>query len=741
MSKRKLKRQLNLAQVVMLGTAGAVGGEIFVLTGHAAGISDPSMVLALIIGGVLSFSIALNYGELASTYPETGGAMTYVREAWGKNLLSYLVGSLDCLSSVFFAGLSAIGFSYSLSILLPTIPIVPVAIGIIIVFIVLNLLGVSNIGNIQLILGGLLLMTLIAYIISGFLLPGGFKWETFLYQGKFFIYENTASNFSALLSTIGLVYVAYIGFEVIADDAEEVKNPNRNLPLGILLSLSLLLIVYPLVATATLGTIPWVELAGSEVALTDSISKFLPGIGPLILSFAGIIASITSLNTAMLSATREAFTLSRDGQWPRILSKLGESRTPYAAILFIGGLICIIAAIGLVDFLSFISSSGYLFVLFFSNLALIRLRKMYPNLARPFKAPLFPFTSYLAMGTCLIIIAFTDRMALIFGLCLLGCLCVFYYLSPFLYRIYSKRIKTVAGFKNRILVPISNPVTCSQLVRFAAILAQSIEDTSVCVFHVTTSLNGEIERINPGKEINTTNLSTKLPDIVVREVQSRNVPLYSKVKNSPTISAGILEEVGSSQNINMIFAGWPGPLKIMTKTENLIQTLLEKAPANLAVLMPNSIGKIHNILVPVGGGPHSRFALHLAYEIAEQENSKITVFHTHHPDADVEQIEDETLKLHEIIQEELRFVPARLTIKVSPAISIQEGILYETSHHSYELLVMGASEEYGVGTWLFGFVDDWIIEHVTNCSVLLARQYEPAMIHWIRRHIKMMERD
>jgi amino acid transporter len=103
MAKRKLKRQLNLLHVIMLGTAGTIAAEIFVLTGHAAGIAGPDAVLAIIIGGVLSLSIALNYCELATTYPVTGGAMTYVKEGFGNNLLMFLVGSLDGLSSTFYA--------------------------------------------------------------------------------------------------------------------------------------------------------------------------------------------------------------------------------------------------------------------------------------------------------------------------------------------------------------------------------------------------------------------------------------------------------------------------------------------------------------------------------------------------------------------------------------------------------------------------------------------------------------
>ncbi|HNT73375.1 MAG TPA: amino acid permease, partial [Anaerolineae bacterium] len=168
MSKRKLKRQLSLLQVVMLGTAGTIAAEIFVLTGHAAGMAGPAAVLALLVGGVLSYSVALNYCELATAYPEAGGAMTYVREAFGNGLLSFLVGSMDCMSSTFYAALSAVGFAYSLQIFIPGLPIVATAVAVVVVFIFLNIWGVTQVGNAQVVLGGLLLSVFAIFVVAGF---------------------------------------------------------------------------------------------------------------------------------------------------------------------------------------------------------------------------------------------------------------------------------------------------------------------------------------------------------------------------------------------------------------------------------------------------------------------------------------------------------------------------------------------------------------------------------------------
>ncbi|MBN1668435.1 MAG: amino acid permease [Anaerolineales bacterium] len=739
MIKRKLKRQLSLAQVVMLGTAGAIGAEIFVLTGYAAGLAGPALVLALLIGGLLSYSIALNYGELASSFPVTGGALTYVREAWGTNLLSYLVGSLDCLSSTFYSALSAVGFAYSLQIFLPFLPIVPTAIGIILVFVALNILGVGNIGNLQIVLGGILLLALLGYIFFGLALPGGFDWNTFLPDGRLFIQPTAWSNISALLTTVALAYVAFIGFEVIADDAEEVKDPDRNILRGILISLTLCLILYPLIAMVTLGVIPWTELAGSGTALTDAAARFLPTTGPTLLGIAGIIATLTTLNSAMLSATREAFTMSREGMWPRFLSRLGRFRTPYIATLVIGAIICAVAAIGLVDFLSYISSSGYLFVLFWSNLAMIRLRKRYPDLRRPFKAPFFPLTAYLAMGTCLLIISFSDPRALLFGAGLLALLTLVYYLTPVINRIRLARIQSAEKFKNRILVPVSDPAAGVRLIHLAAILAQAIEDTSICVFHVNLpNSNHHQPAAKPsGRRLYPASMTT-LPDPIVKEVRRRNVPIYMKNREAGSIAMGILEEADALQNVKLILCGWPGPLNPVSGVENPVKLLLEKAQTNVTVLRGSNLGSFRHILVPIGGGVHSRLALRLAYEIAVQENAKVTVLRTYAEPDEAEEVEDEMLYLRQIVAEELGGIPARVTTRVALSDSVISGILEEMKRNSYDLLAMGASEEWGSGTRLFGSVDDWIVEHIRDCTVLLARVYEPIAIHWLRRYLKRM---
>jgi basic amino acid/polyamine antiporter, APA family len=739
MSQRRLKRQLGLGQVVMLGTAGTIAAAIFVLTGHTAGMVGPASVLALLVIGILSYSIALNYCELGTAFPVTGGAMTYVREAFGTNLLSFLVGSLDCLSSTFFSALSAVGFAYSLRVFLPFIPIVPTALVVILIFTVLNLFGVSNVGGAQILLGGVLLGLLVIYVVAGLILPQGFSWQTFVPDGRFFVHEGFWANVARMLGTIALVYNAYIGFEVIADDAEEVEDPNHNLPRGILISLTVIIVIYALVSLITLGTISWTELAGSETALTDAASRFLPGWGAPLMAIAGIIATLTTVNTAMLSATREAFTLSRDGAWPRAMSRLGRFRTPYIAILVIGMIIAFIASIGLVTFLSYISSSGYLFVLFWASLAMIRLRQSRPELKRPFRVPLFPLTPIVAAAICLLMLIYTDWQALLFGVALLAVLTVFYYLYRPVTRVIAEGVKAIEPDRDRILVPVANPQTAEGLVRLAAILAECLGNTSVTILGVIPVKRRMLPSVaheflsRLGRE------QRRLLSRIVQDAEQHNVPLYTKVAAAPSITEGILEEVENYGRDSLILMGWPSPPDPESLAINPVSQVLARAHTNIAVFLNRGITGLNHILVPVGGSIHSLLAVRLATELGEQTHARVTALRCF-CEPGTEDLHDDLMLLREQIQMELGEVPAHMTTKVLCSRTVAEGISAELAQNRYDLVVMGSAIARSIQADLFGSLTDRIAEEIP-CSVLLAHRYEPAAIAWLRRRVKRMMGD
>ncbi len=723
----------------MLGTAGTISAEIFVLTGHAAGIAGPDAVLAIIIGGVLTLSIALNYCELATTYPFTGGAMTYVKEGFGNNLVMFLVGSLDALSSTFYAALSAVGFAYSLKVFFPFLPIIPVALLVIVAVGAMHIRGINSVGNLQIVLGAFLLIVFGVYVVLGLTRPEGFNWQTFQSGRELLENQSVWANLGRMLTTVALIYNAYVGFEVIADDAEEIREPSRNIPTGILISLGITTLVYTLVSFVTIGVIPYEVLAGSETALTDAVGIFWPGIGVTIMAAAGIVATLTSVNSAMLSATRETFTLSRDQVWPRILSRLSRWRTPYVSVLMVLVISGFVAAIGLVDFLSFISSAGYMFVLFWASLSMIVLRKKYPSIDRPFKAPLFPLTPILAALSGVLIIAFANPRALLFlGLLILFLAVVFYVSRTFRHKaLIQARVEQELG-GGRLLISAINPATAVGLVELASRLAEHQEDTTISLMSVikvpTTGSEDEINKlIQQGKAAR-----DRLLNLTAPIAQQRNVAFSAKIKAANNVESAIYRELKSPNPVKMVILGWPSEDEKLRIPHNIIKEVMVNARKDVLVLRNRGIETIQKVLVPISGGPNTRLCLNLAASLAYEQEIKVTALHLTPEGLDEEKMEDADLYLQEIVENSLGAVPDWMEISVRPAPSVSEGIQQTVQVGHYDLLIIGAGGDVFSHRSLFGLLNDILIETV-DCSMLIARHYQPEAVTWLNKRIHQVE--
>ena len=740
MAKRKLQRQLNLLQVIMLGTAGTIAAEIFVLTGHAAGIAGPEAVLALVLGGVLTLSVALNYCELATTYPVTGGAMTYVGQGFGSGLIMFLVGSLDCLSSTFYAALSAIGFAISLKVFFPILPLVPVALAVIVVVAGLHARGVNKAGNFQIVLGAFLLVVFAIYIIRGMTDANGFSQAVFSSGNVVFSGQNTFQVIARMLSAIALTYNAYVGFEVIADDAEEITQPNRNIPLGILLSLGIATLVYSMVSLVTIGTIPFQQLAGSTTALTDAAAKFWPNGGVQIMAAAGIVATLTSVNSAMLSATREAFTLSRERVWPRVFSRLSRWRTPYAAIILIALISGLISAIGVVDFLSYISSAGYMFVLFWASLAMLRLRKDQPNIERPFKVPLYPLTPYLAAASGVLIVAFADPKALLFLAAVLAGLSVVFWVTKF-YKTRSdlqQKLEHEEG-GGRILAAAVHQDTAISLTRLAAQLVDQQEDTSICVFSVKKTPFNLSEGQVPALVQEQNAKKKQLLAVTAPIAQSHNVPLYVKSKAARHVEEAVYDELARHRDISMVLLGYPKDESKVHTPNNILKEIVMTAQRNVGVLRDRGlVNGIHRVLVPVGNGPNARLALRLARDLASPDPIPVTALRLTKDGADPEVVEDQLAQLHDIVEFELGEIPPYVELKVELVSSVLDGILEESRRGNYDLMIIGAAEEVLSPEQIFGELNDNLLEEA-ECSILVVRQYQPTGTIWLHKQLKRIE--
>jgi len=740
MTAKQLVRTLGLAQILMLGIGGTMGAGVFVLTGHAAGLVGPAVILAFLLAGLQSLPNSLSYAELASSFPIAGGGYAYISKATS-GMLPFSVGWVSWFSSMAYAALSAVGAAYSLKIFLPFLPVSFTAVALIALFALISLRGSQEAGRTQVILAGFLLGSLLLFVILGLVLPGGFTWAVFNQAGGFFIYPDPLENMLKLFQTITMVNVLFVGYEVIATTAEEAKNPGRNIPFAVVGTILICAIVYCAVAFVALGILPLSLLSSSPTPLSDAAAHFLGGWGAPLLGLAGIVATVTSLNTASLSSARVALALSRDGYLPAFFSRIHPRlRTPVPAILASGTFIALFALSGDVVFLSYLSNFGYMFVVFFTNVSVILLRRKFPDHARPFRTPWYPVTPILGCLGILIVEVFTELHALVVGIGLIGAGLIVYQLRRPVGRAVEVAVQTMEATRHEILVPVANPLSAKGLIHLAVILGQARESATLAALSVVTipattplELAQEVlEREENGRKA--------LLKQVADYAHKQEVPIRTLLRAARTISSGILGVAEARTGVGLILMGWRGQLSTQRVARSVVKDVVYGAKCDVAVLRDRGVGegRIGRVLVPVGGGPHARLALRLGWDIVRVEGGSLTALRIL-PESDEVDMEIEMEVLRQTVEDVLGERAPQVNLSVKRDDSVEQGILKTSAQEGYDLIVIGASEEWFLRALLFGTIPDRVAERAP-CSVLMVRKYEPAPVSWLRRTIRRIGR-
>jgi APA family basic amino acid/polyamine antiporter len=740
MAKKQLVRTLGLAQILMLGIGGTMGAGVFVLTGHAAGMVGPAVILVFLLAGLQSLPNSLSYAELASSFPIAGGGYAYISKAT-TGILPFSVGWVSWFSSMVYAALSAVGAAYSLKIFLPFLPVSLTAVGLIAIFAGISLRGSQEAGRTQVILAGILLTSLALFVILGLVLPGGFTWAAFYGEGGFFIHEGLLNNMVVIFQAITLVNVLFVGYEVIATTAEEAKDPGRNIPIAVVGTIFICAAVYCTVAFVALGIVPAEVLGGSSTPLSDTASHFLGSWGAPLLGLAGMIATITSLNTASLSSARVALALSRDGYLPSFLSRIHPRlKTPLPAILISGALIALSAVSGDEVFLSYVSNFGYMFVVFFTNVSVILLRRKFPDHKRAFRTPWYPVTPILGCLGIIVVEVFTEPHALVVGIGLIAVGLVVYQLRQPVGRAVEAAAQTVEAAHHEILVSVANPMTAKSLMKMAVMLGRAREQSTLAALSVVkmpAATPLEIaQEILDGQENGRKRLLQQVADYAYEQ----GVPVRTLLRAARGISSGILGVAETRGGVGLILMGWRGQLSTQRVAGSVVKDVVYGAKCDVAVLRDRGMGDtdIKHVLVPVGAGPHARLALQLAWDVARANKGSLRALRIL-PEAGEVDIELEMDVLRQLVEDVLRDVPEQVTFSLRRNDSIVEGILAESAQREgqagYDLIAIGASEEWFLKNLLFGSIPDQVADGV-SCSILMVRRFEPAPVSWLRRVIK-----
>lgn len=400
--RRTLSRSMGALELTALGVGAIIGTGIFVLTGvAAANYAGPAVVISFIISGLAAGLAALSYAELSSMMPAAGSAYTYTYVSMGE-FAAWLVGWNLILEYLVAASAVAIGWSSyfndflkSINIVLPkalasspfeggVINLPAIVITLAITFIAV--MGTSESAKAAKIVVAVKLSVIILFIILGAAHIKKDNWIPFAPFG-----------FSGIMEGAAIVFFAYIGFDAVSTAAEEVRNPQKNLPRGTIWSLIISTSLYILVAGIMTGMLPYKYLNTSSPITTALLYVGIKWATSII--SIGALAGLTSVLLAVIfGQSRIFFAMSRDGLLPPLFSLVHKKyRTPYFNTIIVGIIVSLIAAFFPVFIVAQMANIGTLSALTVASASVIILRKTHPDMKRPFKVPWMPYLPILSM--------------------------------------------------------------------------------------------------------------------------------------------------------------------------------------------------------------------------------------------------------------------------------------------------------------------------------------------------------
>ena len=414
----KLKKELNLFDVFALATGATISGGLFLLPGIAAVYMGSSMYLAYLVAAIPLIPAMMSKVELATAMPRSGGVYYFLDRSLGP-VLGTVGGIGIWLTLSLKSSFALVGIGAYLSIFFENIPIVPVSVGIAVLLCLINLAGAKKTGKFQIVLLVVLLSILAIFFIGG--IPK-INYEHFHGVNKIM--------FSDLMATAGLVYVSYIGISKVASVSEEIKNPERNLPIGVFLALIVTIIIYAVGTFILAGVIPEDKLAGNLTPVATAGEIIFGQWGAILLTIAALFSFVSVANVGILSASRYPLAMSRDHILPRFYQQISKGGTPVTSILITSGLIIVLLIVLDPTKIAKLASSFQLLMFALLSFAVIVMRESRIESYDPgFKTPFYPWTQIFGMLTSFLLIIEMGWLSMAFsgGLIILSVIWYFYY--------------------------------------------------------------------------------------------------------------------------------------------------------------------------------------------------------------------------------------------------------------------------------------------------------------------------
>ncbi|WP_096391576.1 amino acid permease [Halopenitus persicus] len=766
---------MSFFDITFIGVGAMIGAGVFALTGFAAGLAGPALILAFALNGFVALFTAVSYAELGAAFPEAGGGYLWVKEAlvdpngFYAGWMSWFAHAVACsLYAVTFGvflteflvygGVLAEGF-HLLGFIGRELLDKILAVLMISLFAYINYRGAEETGKAGVIVTFIKVAILGVFVAFGILATV----QTPNWPTKFLNSPGFAPNgVVGIIGAMGFTYIAFEGYEIIVQSGEEVVDPGTNVPKAVFYSLAIVVPIYVLVAFAAIGgieTIPeladragvsvgaptWQVLGNlGELGIIEAAGQFVPYGVPLLL-VAGLTATMSALNATVYSSSRVSFAMGRDKALPELLSEVHpEKRTPHVAIFLSAVLIALMAVTLPIE--SVAASADIMFILLFVqvNWTVIKMRKTHPDLPRTYEVPYMPWPPLIGIVLQFLLTPFLlSALGMEIGLgpdshgfIALVTTAIWMGLGLLLYYGYSRRkaeekieeeTPTVTTEQapaeerrereQRILVPVANPATVEQLMRTALDLAEQ-RDAEIEVVSVAT-----VPRQTPiseGRQFVDEERAVIDQAIDFADEERPGIPVSGKIRIGHDVSRAILNTI-EQDDIGLVLMGWRSrPRRRDFVLGSNVDEVVTKARCDVLVERVGpaadsaSIGEVDSILLPTAGGPHAEFATEIARAVARRNDAHVKVIYVRSTDSDRDGDARSILDSTVAALENLE-----TSTEIIDGTNIGDSIVEEAADH--DLTIIGASREGLLQQVVFGAIPEEVGRRADSTVIMVKR--------------------
>lgn len=726
---KKLERSLSLTSVIAISIGGMLGSGIFVLPGLAAAKTGSSVWLAYLLAAICILPAALSKSELATAMPSSGGTYVYIERAFGP-VFGTIAGIGLWLSLLLKSSFALVGFGAYLSILVNIDPGLTkyVAVAFLLVILALNILGVKKVGKVQIVIVTISLVALIMLLILTLPKVQTSLLDPFLMNGNM-----------GLIATVAFVYISYAGVTKVAAIAGEIKNPNKNLPRAMILSLLIMTFIYVFVTFALVGNIPLDSLK-TDIKPIYTIADMLGGryIG-LAAAVVGVLTLISMANSGVLASSRFPFAMARDKLLPTFMGRIhSKYLTPVVTIV----ITCVVMALVIlfldVEKIAKLASAFMVMMFILVNACVIILRETSAQWYNPpYRSPFYPFVQLFGIISGIILLVFLGLMPFLAIVAIFALGLLIYYRfgkdatrtgvlrnyghRPALYLFYNrKNRKQLTANRKK---PINTNNLDGKLVSKAGVVVPLLgnENSPEMLIEIGAAINKKekIQTVNITEVPNQTFLEafmeenpkiTSLERRIAGLARSKNIDIDFEAAVTHDL-AKTIHELSDQTSCDWLVMGWNGRAHSGILVSNPIGWLLTHIDSDFALFKDNGVRNISEIVLALRPGRKDKNFIAIADRICMFYGAALTLLHVvpeSTSDEAIQKIEDtsQTLMLKATSENQIMIIKSDDSIDAISRTSA-----------SYDLLILGTPQKDNWISVLFGTGKDRFTEK-SACSVL-----------------------